>query len=75
MSGCEHEKSAVTSAGDCHRESVEHSVAGDHCGAVTSAPACHTAGAAAEDSCCDTPARRDYFFWTCLVIVAVATIP
>ena len=72
MSGCEHEKSAVTSAGDCHRESVEHSAASDHCGAVASAPACHAAGATAEDSCCDTPARRDYFFWTCLVIVAVA---
>ena len=27
---------------------------------------------ASEDSCCDTPARRDYFFWVCLLIVAVA---
>lgn len=25
-----------------------------------------------EDSCCDAPARRDYFFWLCLLIVAVA---
>ncbi len=31
---------------------------------------CHDDSAA--DSCCETPARRDYFLWTCLVIVAIA---
>jgi uncharacterized membrane protein YraQ (UPF0718 family) len=35
------------------------------------APACH-GGEPAQDSCCDTPPRRDYFFWVCLVIVAIA---
>lgn len=25
-----------------------------------------------DDSCCETPANRDYFFWTCLVIVGIA---
>ena len=24
------------------------------------------------DSCCETPASRDYFFWVCLLVVAVA---
>ncbi len=24
------------------------------------------------DSCCETPARKDYFFWVCLVVVGIA---
>ena len=24
------------------------------------------------DTCCETPARRDYFFWGCLLVVAIA---
>jgi len=32
---------------------------------------CHDEAEAA-DSCCDKPAKRDYFFWTCLVIVGIA---
>ena len=35
------------------------------------APACHSE-AGATDACCDTPARRDWFLWTCVAIVAVA---
>lgn len=34
------------------------------------AASCHPAQA--DDSCCETPARRDYFFWTCLLVVAIA---
>lgn len=37
----------------------------------SSTPSCHAAETDT-DSCCDTPVRRDYFFWTCLVIVAIA---
>ena len=33
---------------------------------------CHSAEEAAGDSCCETPARRDYFFWVCLVVVGIA---
>jgi uncharacterized membrane protein YraQ (UPF0718 family) len=33
---------------------------------------CHGNSPAGEDSCCETPARRDYFFWGCLLVVAVA---
>ncbi|TDG13581.1 ATPase [Seongchinamella unica] len=54
------------------------SVAGEHQedGCCSRAPAeavaasCHAEQG--EDSCCETPANRDYFFWTCLVIVAIA---
>jgi uncharacterized membrane protein YraQ (UPF0718 family) len=42
------------------------------CGAAAEVPSCHAGEASADDSCCDTPARRDYFFWACLAIVAVA---
>lgn len=35
------------------------------------APACH-ASAESEEGCCDVPAKRDYFFWVCFAIVAVA---
>ncbi len=38
--------------------------------AESPAPACH-ATAVEESSCCETPARVDYFFWACLLIVAV----
>jgi len=34
-------------------------------------PHCHEP-AQDSDSCCETPVRRDYFFWVCLVVVAVA---
>jgi uncharacterized membrane protein YraQ (UPF0718 family) len=72
VNGFEKEASAVASQGSCHQATAAGSPAADHCGDLSSAPACHAAGSAAEDSCCETPARRDYFFWTCLLIVAVA---
>ena len=33
---------------------------------------CHSEAGAAADSCCETPVRRDYFFWVSLLIVVVA---
>ena len=45
--------------------------ASDCCGDQEAAPPCHSE-ASEGDSCCETPARRDYFFWTCLIIVAIA---
>jgi uncharacterized membrane protein YraQ (UPF0718 family) len=33
---------------------------------------CHGDAPPGEDGCCDTPARTDYFFWGCLLVVAVA---
>ncbi|RLQ22761.1 ATPase [Seongchinamella sediminis] len=38
--------------------------------AAETSASCHPAQS--DDSCCETPANRDYFLWTCLVIVAVA---
>ncbi len=43
-----------------------------HVAAPAGAGSCHGESNAAQDSCCETPARRDYFFWSCLAIVAVA---
>ena len=34
-------------------------------------PSCHTEEQAG-DGCCETPAKRDYFFWTCILVVAIA---
>ncbi|MEH6583915.1 MAG: permease [Halioglobus sp.] len=36
--------------------------------------ACCAQPAEAEDSCCTEPARRDYFFWVCVAIVALAYV-
>jgi uncharacterized membrane protein YraQ (UPF0718 family) len=74
MSGCEHEKeTALAGGGHCHHEAAAAgSTAAGHCGTAAPTPACHDTGTSAADSCCDTPPRRDYFFWVCLVIVAVA---
>ena len=63
MSECEHSKKRE--AGSCHAS------AAPSCHAEPPAPGCHGEQAEA-DSCCETPANRDYFLWTCLVIVAVA---
>lgn len=52
--------------------------AGDSCSAgacskqAAAVPPCHAPGAADEDSCCETRVRRDYLFWSSLLIVAVA---
>lgn len=63
MSSCEHEQpKAPASAGSSHTESV----CSDH-----PAP-CHSTAEMEEDSCCETPARRDYLFWVSLLTVAVA---
>lgn len=57
---------------NCHTENPRP--VGDHCAQDTPAPpACHGAAPVAEtDGCCETPAQRDYFFWACLLIVAIA---
>ena len=39
---------------------------------TTSAPSCHGDSPAAEDSCCETPAKRDYFLWICVLVVTIA---
>ncbi len=75
MSHCEHEKKQAAdhcaskpAAPACHETGT--STAGS-CHA-SAAPACHGEASAAQDSCCDTPPRRDYFLWVCLAVVAVA---
>ncbi|MEP5567526.1 MAG: permease [Halioglobus sp.] len=52
----------------CHHESGSEP---DEQGVVAATPGCHTEEQAA-DSCCETPASRDYFFWVCLLVVAIA---
>jgi uncharacterized membrane protein YraQ (UPF0718 family) len=82
MSQCEHDKAGAvakpadaccahsSAAPGCHSQPA---AAGESChGAAPAAPACHASATTAEDSCCETPASRDYFFWVCLLIVAVA---
>ncbi len=59
---------AAKAAPECH-EQKSH---GDACcPSKRAAPSCHEAGDTA-DSCCETPAQRDYFLWTCLLVVALA---
>ena len=60
MNHCEHEKVKPVAQASCH--STEPATAGS----------CHAPENTAEDSCCETPARRDYMFWGSLLIVAVA---
>jgi uncharacterized membrane protein YraQ (UPF0718 family) len=57
---------------DCHADKPRPSP--DHCAShAAPAPSCHGEAPAQDtDSCCDTPAQRDYFLWTCLLIVGVA---
>ena len=57
---------------DCHADKPRPPA--DHCAShAAGTPSCHgDAPAADADSCCETPARRDYFLWTCLLIVSVA---
>lgn len=64
MSDCHNGKASSS----CHSDSPADAVT-DSATAVASS--CHES-TGAEDSCCETPARRDYFFWTCLIIVAIA---
>ncbi|MFK7977753.1 MAG: permease [Halioglobus sp.] len=52
--------SANCSTSDCHAN-----------GSSDDRIECQTS-ADAPDSCCETPARRDYLFWSCLAIIAVA---
>lgn len=56
---------AEKSSGCCHGEEDAAAGQGASSGSCHSEPAAH-------DSCCDTPARRDYFFWVCLAIVSIA---
>ena len=57
---------------DCHADKPRPPV--DHCASqARGKPSCPgDAPAADADGCCETPARRDYFFWACLLIVAIA---
>lgn len=61
MSQCEHEKAqqAVPAASCCATP-------------ASATPSCHGATPAAVDSCCETPVKRDYFLWGCVLIVAAA---
>ncbi len=82
MSQCEHDKASAAAkpADDCCAHSSaapachgSPAATGESChGAAPAAPACHDSATTAEDSCCETPANRDYFFWVCLLIVAIA---
>lgn len=59
MSECHHQKPAGT-VGHCN-------------GSAAAQPACHAdAPVDGGDGCCETPARRDYFFWICFLVVAIA---
>ncbi|WP_243391624.1 permease [Pseudohalioglobus lutimaris] len=64
-------------AGDAaeeHRGSVQDAMEGGHDatgGGKQSADSCHSEPGNG-DSCCETPARKDYFFWTCLILVSIA---
>ena len=52
---------------ECHHQTATVSGAPANAGdAQCSEPA------ATVDSCCETPARTDYFFWVCVVVVAMA---
>tara|TARA_R110002110_G_scaffold415560_1_gene650697 strand:- start:33358 stop:34536 length:1179 start_codon:yes stop_codon:yes gene_type:complete len=74
MSDCEHaaKKAAESSAGCCDTSSpTQHTaaMAGSCCAAAgASAKATDSAG----DSCCDTPAQRDYLLWGSVLTVALA---
>jgi uncharacterized membrane protein YraQ (UPF0718 family) len=48
--------------------SCEHQQAG---GQAQAAGSCHSEEESG-DSCCETPARKDYFLWACLLIVGIA---
>lgn len=60
------------SEGGCHKTAPAET--SSCCATANAAPACHGGDTTQEsgDSCCETPAKKDYFFWTCLVIVAIA---
>ncbi|MEH6635722.1 MAG: permease [Halioglobus sp.] len=62
MSGCEHDSKDPAAA-------VQSSC---HAAEPVPAGSCHTTSTAGDDSCCETPARRDYMFWGSLSVVAVA---
>jgi uncharacterized membrane protein YraQ (UPF0718 family) len=64
-SGC-HEESKVPLAGAPDRRAAAAAPACHH--AQAAAPPCHTGEAA--DSCCETPARTDWFLWSCVILVA-----
>ncbi len=50
---------------------TEAKAAGETGCSEASTSSCHTTKADG-DSCCETPASRDYFFWVCLLVVAIA---
>ncbi|NCF18014.1 MAG: ATPase [Haliea sp.] len=64
MSECEHHKTTVAPSNSCHEQPAAPVAPG--------AGSCHSPADSEADSCSETPVRRDYFFWTCLLIVAVA---
>lgn len=69
MSDCQHSKKGNDAGtGSCHQEHASST----HGTSMGQGSTCHSEQASSEDSCCETPAKRDYFFWTCLIIVAIA---
>jgi uncharacterized membrane protein YraQ (UPF0718 family) len=59
---------------DCHEEKdmPVAGATGSSCAAESAAASCHETESGSEDSCCETPARRDYLFWVSLSIVGIA---
>jgi uncharacterized membrane protein YraQ (UPF0718 family) len=81
MSDCGHEETKKVTAPSGHHSAANPAccgtgtpVAPPDLGATpaATAPVCHGIAAAVEDSCCETPAQRDYFLWVSLLVVAVA---
>ena len=81
MSGEKHDNAraaAAASASSCHGEGGVESAMTDateascHSAAAPAGGSCHATEPAGEDSCCDTPPRRDYLLWGSVLIVALA---
>lgn len=64
MSHCHESKDSTCSAAKIDPEDGSG-------GLAAPAPSCHSSEEKM-DSCCETPVKRDYFFWICVVIVAIA---
>lgn len=60
MSECKHHQPPDRGTGHC---AGEPPVVADHCGASQ---------VQVEDSCCEQPARRDWFLWGCVILAALS---
>lgn len=64
MNDCEHKRAHAPEGGACHSSATGGTEAPDSCHGATETT----------EACCEKPARRDYFLWSCLVIVAAAYV-